>query len=157
MSVEDTLEDYEIPESPGGLLAAARVRSGLSLEQVADRSRVPLQALAAIDADDFEALPAMVYVRGFIRLYATEVGLDPAAPIARLDALAAAHDAVEEDAHAQGEAAHRARAVERLRDRTTAGLAVGAVFVILLLTLYALTPGPIEARVPDAAGVGAEP
>lgn len=149
---EQDVESYEIPETPGGLLAAARVRAGLSLEQVARRSRVPAEALAAIDADDFEALPAMVYLRGFIRLYAQEVGLDPEAPIARLDALMAAHDAAEEQAHDAGEQRARERVRARVRSRAGYSIALGALFAVLLLTLLSLAPGPLEAREPaDAA------
>ncbi len=148
---DEVVEDYEIPETPGGLLAAARVRAGLSLEQVSNRSRVPTESLAAIDADDFDALPAMVYLRGFIRLYAQEVGLDPEAPIARLDVLMAAHDAVEEEAHEAGEDRARARAKARLRARTGYSIALGALVAVLLLTLLSLAPGPLEAREPADA------
>lgn len=155
------VDAYEMPETPGGLLAAARVRAGLSIEQVANRSRVPAEALAAIDADDFEALPAMVYLRGFVRLYAREVGIDSAEPIARLDLMLAERDAQEAQAEEVGEAHVRARSVERVRAGAGYSLAIGAVFAILLLTLYSLVPGPLEARESDAqppqTTVGAEP
>jgi cytoskeletal protein RodZ len=149
--VDEVVESYEIPETPGGLLAAARVRAGLSLEQVANRSRVPAEALAAIDADDFDALPAMVYLRGFIRLYAQEVGLDPEAPIARLDALVAAHEATEEEAHEAGEDRARERTKTRLRARAGYSIALGALVAVILLTLLSLAPGPLEAREPADA------
>jgi len=144
-------DEYEIPETPGGLLAAARLRRGLSLEDVSQRSKVAVECLAALDADDWAALPAMVYVRGFMRLYAQEVGLDPEAPIQLLDARLAARDVAEEQAFGSGEAVLRSRAVARVRTGAAYSLALGALVALLLVTLFSMAPRSLEARVPDAA------
>jgi len=42
----------EIVESPGAMLAAARVRAGLSLTDVAERSRVGVGYLEALKANN---------------------------------------------------------------------------------------------------------
>ncbi len=64
---------------PGRRLAAARQELGLSVSEIAGRTRIPSSSITAIEDDDWIALPAPVYVRGFLRLYAQEVGLDPEA------------------------------------------------------------------------------
>ncbi len=61
----------------GARLAAARAASGLSLQDVADATRVRLEFLEAIEAMDDRSLPERPYVLGFVRAYAAQVGLDP--------------------------------------------------------------------------------
>jgi len=85
------MSDCADSDTPGRLLATARVRAGLTLAEVSARSRIPIAALEAIDADDHRNIAAPVYVRGFVRLYAREVGLDPQTVVALLDRASADH------------------------------------------------------------------
>lgn len=62
--------------SPGQALAAKRGERGLSIEQVAAATRVRAEYLRALEADDLHQLPAPVYARGYMRTYATFLGLD---------------------------------------------------------------------------------
>jgi cytoskeleton protein RodZ len=64
-------------------LKIARERAGLSLSQLAARTRIPLRSLRAIEENDFAAIPPGIFVRSFIRNYAREVGVDPAEAIAQ--------------------------------------------------------------------------
>lgn len=59
----------------GARLRAAREARGLSLEEVAARTRVPARHLAAIEEGAGD-LPAAAYAAGFVRAYARLVGLD---------------------------------------------------------------------------------
>jgi cytoskeletal protein RodZ len=61
----------------GSQLRAAREAHGLSLVTLAQRTRVPERALAAIERNDASALPPHPFGRGFVRTYAAEVDLDP--------------------------------------------------------------------------------
>ena len=61
---------------PGQDLAAARVAAGLSLEDVAERTRIPLRHLESIERNEFSALPGRTYAVGFTRTYAKALGLD---------------------------------------------------------------------------------
>jgi len=67
------------PESaPGDFLKRARQRAGLSLEDIARRTKIGTLKLGAIESERFDLLPASVYLRGFIEQYARLVGLsDP--------------------------------------------------------------------------------
>ena len=57
-------------------LVAARRRRDMSLEQIADVTRIPIRSLERLESGEFERLPADVFVRGFLRSYARCVGLD---------------------------------------------------------------------------------
>ncbi len=64
-------------ESFGEYLRRQRELRGLSLEQVAEQTKISLRALRALEAEDWDILPAEVYIRGFVRCYAEAIGLDP--------------------------------------------------------------------------------
>jgi cytoskeletal protein RodZ len=107
---------------------------GLTLADVAARSRVPLSALSAIDEDDYERLPAVTYARGFIRLYAREVGLNPEAIVKAFDAYREQSEAVT-DLTPRVTSARRPVKAQRARGNSTFGLAVGAVVTAIVVAL----------------------
>jgi cytoskeletal protein RodZ len=61
----------------GSTLRGARVQRGLTIEQVAQDTRISARFLEALEAETFEDLPAPVYVRGFLRSYANFLHVDP--------------------------------------------------------------------------------
>jgi transcriptional regulator with XRE-family HTH domain len=63
----------------GERLRQARERAGLSVDDVSARTKIQGSLLAAIERDDFDRVPGGLFVRGFLRAYAREVGLDPEA------------------------------------------------------------------------------
>jgi hypothetical protein len=74
------LEGAEPPAENGigSILAAERIRRGLSLEMAAAATRIRIGHLAAIERGDLEALPGPVYARGYIRAYAAFLGVEAA-------------------------------------------------------------------------------
>lgn len=79
MSEEPIAADEEATAGASGAAArmrAAREAAGLSLQDIADRTRVPLRHLAALEEGHFSALPGTTYVSGFARAYARAVGMD---------------------------------------------------------------------------------
>lgn len=62
-------------QSPGKLLREARERQGLTVEEVATRSRLPRNILEALEQDDFSHLGEPVYARGYYRKYAAILNL----------------------------------------------------------------------------------
>jgi len=69
----------------GRQLRKAREEKELSLEQVQKATRIKRVYLEAIEADRLDDLPGPVQARGFVRSYASHVGLDPDAVLGRLD------------------------------------------------------------------------
>ena len=61
----------------GAQLRTAREARSLSIDTLAQRTRVPARTLAAIERNDQSALPPHPFGRGFVRTYADEVNLDP--------------------------------------------------------------------------------
>ncbi|WP_114228624.1 MULTISPECIES: helix-turn-helix domain-containing protein [Sphingomonas] len=60
----------------GEQLRAAREAQGMSLEDVATRTRIPVRHLESIEASEWSRLPASTYSVGFAKNYATALGLD---------------------------------------------------------------------------------
>ncbi|HEY7949689.1 MAG TPA: helix-turn-helix domain-containing protein [Solirubrobacterales bacterium] len=60
----------------GAILREARMRRGIELSEVEAVTRIRPGYLRAIEGEDWGALPGGVYARGFIRTYATFLGLD---------------------------------------------------------------------------------
>jgi flagellar biosynthesis protein FlhG len=87
----ETPEEQEIPSEAlppapsitpdtdfsGALLRAVRQSQGTSLQQISERTKVGTNYLRCIEEEDFEKLPAAVYVRGFVTEFAKCLRLDP--------------------------------------------------------------------------------
>src|ERR1700674_4100554 len=75
--------------SPGARLAAAREHAGMTLGQAAERLRLDVATLQALEAGRFQTLGAAVFVRGHLRHYAELLGL----PVEEIEAAYAASSA----------------------------------------------------------------
>jgi cytoskeletal protein RodZ len=72
-------------ENIGQQLLRAREARSLTLEQVAITTHMRLRYLQALEAGDFKALPSMAQARGFLRTYASFLGLNPDSLLAELN------------------------------------------------------------------------
>lgn len=72
------------PDTPGAKLRVAREAMGLSLSDIATRTRIAQRQLEAVERDDYAALPGIPYAVGFARAYARAVGLDEVAIAAQV-------------------------------------------------------------------------
>jgi len=72
-------------ETIGQKLRSSREGKRLSIEQVADATRIRSHYLEALERDDLSAIPSTAQARGFLRIYADFIGLDAdqLAPVAR--------------------------------------------------------------------------
>jgi len=77
--MDEVGEAVPAPGRAGEVLRAARERQGLSLADVAARTRVPLRQLEAIETADYGSLPSHTYATGFAKAYARAVGADEVA------------------------------------------------------------------------------
>jgi DNA-binding transcriptional regulator YiaG len=64
-------------EFNGELLRRIREGRNLSLQMLADRTRISSRHVESIEADRYDTLPAAVYLRGMLMSIARELGLDP--------------------------------------------------------------------------------
>ena len=61
---------------PGTLLAREREARGLTIADLSGRLKYSHRQITALEADDFSKLPGGTFVRGMIRAYAKQVGVD---------------------------------------------------------------------------------
>lgn len=66
----------------GAALKEARMRKKLTASEVAGGTRMKTQTVTALEEEDFDKIAAPIYAKGFIKLYAEFVGLDPQALVA---------------------------------------------------------------------------
>lgn len=64
-------------EFTGALVRAVRESQRIDIRDVSQKTKIGVRHLAAIEADDFDLLPATVYVRGFVTEVAKFLKLDP--------------------------------------------------------------------------------
>lgn len=62
----------------GEALKEIREAKNTTLESIAERTRISKRYLQAIEDEDPENFPETVYLKGYLRQYAREIGLDPA-------------------------------------------------------------------------------
>lgn len=74
----------ELRGKPGAILGAERLAQGLSIDQVADQLKLAPRQITALESDNYEALPGMAIVRGFVRAYAKYLRLDAAPLVAMI-------------------------------------------------------------------------
>lgn len=60
----------------GRFLKAVREQKGIELKHVSESTRIGMDALMHIEAENHEKLPEEVFVKGFLRAYAKAVGAD---------------------------------------------------------------------------------
>jgi cytoskeletal protein RodZ len=77
--------DDEGAVSIGGTLAKARRDAGMTVGQVADRTRIRETVINAIERDDYTLCGGNFYARGHIRSIARAIGIDPAPLIDQYD------------------------------------------------------------------------
>jgi hypothetical protein len=63
--------------SPEAYLHAARLSSGLSLHDIAERTRLSPRVVRALDEGRFDDLPGGLYARSYVRAFASTVAADP--------------------------------------------------------------------------------
>ncbi|MDI9570046.1 MAG: helix-turn-helix domain-containing protein [Pseudomonadota bacterium] len=72
------LGDLDIKGSLSGPdLRDLRMRAGITLEDIAARSKIKVSTLEAMERDRYDLLPPLPYLRGFLKIYAQIIHCDP--------------------------------------------------------------------------------
>jgi Helix-turn-helix domain len=138
--------------SIGATLAAARRRSGLTVDDVSRRTRVRETIIRGIERDDYAPCGGDFYARGHIRAIADVVGADPAPLIDEFDSTWGSP----EETAAEAFRPHMpVRVRERRRVRWAATLAA-VVLAVIGFASYKLVAGVGRAR-PTAAVTSPRP
>lgn len=119
------------PKTAGERLRESRESQGISLAEVAARTRVPLRHLEAIEQSNYGGLPSHTYSVGFAKAYARAIGMDEV-PIAR-DVRAQA-DAVQRPPEYQP---YEMQDIKRQPPKGLAlGVSIAAVLVVIAVGLW---------------------
>ncbi len=139
-------------DSLGQYLRECRTQRGMSLEELAARTRIRLQTLQALEHDEYHALPVEVTVKGFLRAYARCLGLDEVEVLARYQRFAAEYFQIAQDANPIGRVEQRVMPESFWRrNLTLVGLTIAGL-VVVISSLIALTP-TVEREHPTSIAV----
>ncbi|AEG49289.1 transcriptional regulator, XRE family [Sphingobium chlorophenolicum L-1] len=127
------------PDTPGARLRAAREAQGLSIQDVATRTRIAQRQLEAIERDDYAALPGIPYAVGFARAYARAIDVDEVAIAA--DVRSAVHNSdIGSNRYEAFEPADPARVPSRALAWTAAAIVVILVAGFAVWRTQVMTP-----------------
>jgi len=70
-------EEILSAEQIGPILCKARKEAGLSVIQISELTRITKSHISALEASQFDALPGVAYIPGFIRNYCKVLDIDP--------------------------------------------------------------------------------
>lgn len=148
-------------ESVGAQLREAREARGLSVEQVAAETRIPIRHIDMIERDAFQELPARIYAVGFSRTYARMLELDPDAVVARVRAQLDAQPPVEQPRPATFEPGDPARVPSRglFWFAILGGAGVIALIFFFMRTMFvpaAQLPSLVEQQAVEDAALAAQ-
>ena len=147
-AAEDAAVPSDADTSPGQLLARRRKALGLSVQQAADYLHLTMHYIRALEADEHQKLPGIVFVRGYVRAYASYLKLDPTVVVNVFNEFVAQRDgASEEEAYTIS---------RRRRDRNRPWIVVsGLAFVSIAVALWYFGPASgTPAPRPVASGAG---
>jgi len=69
----------------GEYLRQQRETREISLEAISSRTKIQRKFLFALEKDQYEQLPGLIFVRGFIRAYAEQISLNPEQTLLRFE------------------------------------------------------------------------
>jgi len=133
----------------GRYLQAIRVEKRISLDQVAEETRITVRNLEAIDREDPQGLPPEAFLKGFLRAYAKAVGADGDEAVRRYDA----HRMMTRETEDAGRQPERARF--GMRWKLVAALALLFVLIVGSILVWQWVSPPHIETAPIAAEPGA--
>ena len=142
---------FEIPPPPanallahetlGAALRAARIGLGRTVQDVADDTRVRRVYLEAIEEMRLEALPSRPFAMGYIRAFATSLGLDPDVAIERFKT----------DDPVLDEPLQAPVGMPDERDPRVAAFLIGALVIISAIVLWNVAQRAMTANAPPSS------
>ncbi|MFL1485054.1 RodZ domain-containing protein [Marinobacter sp. LN3S78] len=84
MTTDNASQDARQP-TVGERLRQAREVAGLSVAEVANKQHLRPAIISAIESGDYGRIDSELFLKGYVRAYATHVGIDPESVIRQLD------------------------------------------------------------------------
>lgn len=157
----DDSQQNAAKEAVGQQLKRARERQGLSIAQIADAQHLRNGVVQAIENGDYAQIDSELFLKGYVRAYAKQVGLDADAIIADLNVElepARIQKARELEANPLIDIERRRRRKRRIAKLFllfAAMVVTGALVVMFVMPKF--TAGPADAELPAETGVMSQP
>jgi len=138
------------PADFGPRMKRARETRGVTLREIATRTKISVSALEALERNDISRLPGGIFGRAFVRAYAEEVGLDPEQTIREFieafpsDTVTAGSPYVPAEDHTAVESSRRSA-------ETAVKLAAISVPVAIAIVYFTMLRGPEPDAQPQPA------
>ena len=125
---DDSAQQIDAFTTPGTLLRTAREAQELSEREAADRLNLMPDYVAILERDDYDALRAPAFARGYVKAYGKLLGLNEEELLAAFDQLRASNKARE---------GKRVQTRPLQLQRTGLGVVIGlAVLLLLVLAMW---------------------
>jgi transcriptional regulator with XRE-family HTH domain len=134
-AIGDPLHDHA---TLGEALRALRQERGLTLDELAEKTRVRRSYLEALEEMRLDALPSRPFTIGYIRAYALALGLDPEGAVERFKAEEPVLD----------EPLRAPIGVPDERDPRVAAFIAGAIVIVLAIVLWNVAQRAMNASAP---------
>ncbi|HXF94019.1 MAG TPA: RodZ domain-containing protein [Nitrospiraceae bacterium] len=139
-------------ESIGEFFRQVRETKGLTIDEVASKTRIRSDFVKALEEGNFAKLPDQVFARGFVRSYARSLGLDEEDAIHRfVQSAGAFYEKQEERERLRIRQAEEER--RRKANRKAVGIAIGVAVLALVLLLSREQSSMIQRSVPEPSVV----
>ncbi len=125
-------------ETAGSLLKSEREKKQKTLKDIADATKISMSVLKAMEEGRAELLPALSYVRGFLKLYAAELDLDP------YEVVELYEKGLKKRKNCNSQKKHNYYPVRKIPYFTA-----GAVFLVLLIAYFVNRNANPEKKLPD--------
>ncbi len=143
-------------ESPGEYLRRERELRRVSITKIFEVTRVPVKALEALEADNYENLPHPTFVKGYIKSYCKALGLDENDAVLRYEIYLRENAPDKPEAHKVKGALPRKLVIPdderpsflRLSKSARTYLIYGAVGIVLILAGYLFFSGEPDTVTP---------
>jgi cytoskeletal protein RodZ len=130
-----TAQAAEAKESVGEFFRQVRETKGLTLDEVAIKTRIHPEYLKALEESNFAKLPEQVFAKGFVRSYARSLGLDEEDAMRRFAVSAGTfYDKHEERERLRQQQVEDERKRKANRKAVIAAAGVAVLGLVLLLT-----------------------
>jgi cytoskeletal protein RodZ len=139
----------------GDTLRIARVSHGIILEEVERATHVKYKYLVAIESNEFGEIPALAYVRAYVRKYAEFIGLDPEPLLEAIQSTVPATYKLELDAERVPTPPVNAFLKRRNPWQRILWIGIGVVvgLILILLLINWLVPSVPSAQTPSASSI----
>jgi len=135
----DVASEHVKFKTPGHLIRQAREDHGITLNELADNTRIPVKLLDAIENDNYDQLSGSVYVRSFLKTCAQQLDLEPSVLLEHFERMVAEDSTPEIPPEQTWEAESKVEHISTfpsLKWRAYYGYLAGAIVVIILAIIF---------------------